>query len=515
MRTVYVLLATLIMLVLLPGAHASTAARPASQSGPVADMTISATAISWQTRAPNAGLTLTIAAPDGTVARRAFDAGAAATLGIAGPGGQPWPDGGYTYELRARPILAEATRQQLAAAAEADREALVAQLRRSGALPDELVQAGHFQIAGGAFVLPSAEPEPAPTVSNAAPDALPNAAPNEVLLPQDIVTADDQIVQGSLCVGLDCVDGEAFGFDTIRLKENNLRIGFNDTSIGAFPSNDWQLTANDSASGGADKFSIDDITGGKIPFTITAGAPTASLFVSSAGRIGLRTSTPSLDLHMLTGDTPAIRLEQSNASGFTAQTWDIAGNEANFFVRDLTGGSRLPFRIRPGAPTSSIDIAASGNVGIGTASPQQKLHVAGNGQLDGDLQVNGSVQVEGRVTELSDMNAKQDFQPVDGQSVLLRLRGVPILTWRYRADASGVRHMGPTAQDFFAAYGLGQDERHIAPLDANGVTLAAVQELDRTVQARDAKIAELERQNADLSERLARLEQIVANLDTK
>jgi hypothetical protein len=218
---------------------------------------------------------------------------------------------------------------------------------------------------------------------------------------------------------------------------------------------------------------------------------------------------------MLTGDTPAIRFEQSNTSGFSAQTWDVAGNEANFFVRDLTSGSRLPFRIRPGAPTSSIDIAASGNVGIGTASPQQKLHVAGNGQLDGNLQVNGSVQVEGRVTELSDMNAKQDFKSVDGQRVLLRLRGVPILTWRYRADASGVRHMGPTAQDFFAAFGLGQDERHIAPLDANGVTLAAVQELDRTVQARDAQIATLERQNAELSERLARLERIVANLDTK
>ena len=253
----------------------------------------------------------------------------------------------------------------------------------------------------------------------------------------------------------------------------------------------------------------------RCPSTITAGAPTNSLFVSSTGNVGLGTATPVLDLHMSTGDTPAMRLEQTGASGFTAQTWDIAGNEANFFVRDVTGGSRLPFRIRPGAPTSSIDIAASGNVGIGTASPQQKLHVAGNTQIDGNLHINGNVQVEGRVTELSNVHAKQDFAAVDGQQVLLRLRGVPILTWRYRTDASGVRHMGPTAQDFFAAYGLGQDEQHIAPLDANGVTLAAVQQLDRMVQARDARITTLERQNADLSERLARLEQIVAKLDSK
>jgi hypothetical protein len=511
MRTVQVLLATLIVLVLLSSTNVSAAAQPAGQSGPVAAMAISATKISWQPRTPNAGLVLMIAGPDGAVVRQTFDPSTAATLSIAGPNGQRRLDGGYTYELRAIPILTEATRRQLAAAGAADRATVVAQLRQSGALPAELVQSGHFQIAGGAFVLPSSEPKPTSSVSGKQPVL---SATNAVS-PNDVVTADDQIIQGSLCVGLDCVDGESFGFDTIRLKENNTRIGFNDTSVGTFPSNDWQLTANDTASGGANMFSIDDITGAKTPFTIIAGAPTNSLFVSSSGNVGLGTATPILDLHVSTGDTPAMRLEQTGASGFTAQTWDIAGNEANFFVRDVTGGSRLPFRIRPGAPTSSIDIAASGNVGIGAASPQQKLHVAGNTQIDGNLHINGNVQVEGRVTELSNVHAKQDFAAVDGQQVLLRLRGVPILTWRYRTDASGVRHMGPTAQDFFAAYGLGQDEQHIAPLDANGVTLAAVQQLDRMVQARDARITTLERQNADLSERLARLEQIVAKLDPK
>jgi hypothetical protein len=53
----------------------------------------------------------------------------------------------------------------------------------------------------------------------------------------------------------------------------------------------------------------------------------------------------------------------------------VAGNEANFFIRDVTSGSRLPLRIRPGAPTSSLDIAANGNVGVGTASPSSALHV--------------------------------------------------------------------------------------------------------------------------------------------
>jgi hypothetical protein len=186
----------------------------------------------------------------------------------------------------------------------------------------------------------------------------------------DDVIPDDLIVQGSACVGLDCVNNESFGFDTIRLKENNTRIKFDDTSTGAgFPNNDWQLTANDSANGGLNKFSIENTTVGTIPFTVVGPAPTNSLFVASTGKVGLRTATPGLDLHISTSDTPAQRLEQTGAGGFTAQTWDIGANEANFFVRDVTGGSRLPLRIRPGAPTSSLDINASGNVGIGTPSP--------------------------------------------------------------------------------------------------------------------------------------------------
>jgi hypothetical protein len=186
----------------------------------------------------------------------------------------------------------------------------------------------------------------------------------------DQVIPDDLIVQGSTCVGLDCVNNESFGFDTIRLKENNTRIKFDDTSVSAgFPANDWQLTANDSASGGLNKFSIENTTLATVPFTVVGAAPTNSLFIDSSGRMGIKTSTPGLNIHIATGDTPAQRLEQTAAGGFTAQTWDIGANEANFFVRDLTGGSRLPFRVRPGAPTSSIDIAASGNVGFGTPSP--------------------------------------------------------------------------------------------------------------------------------------------------
>ena len=202
----------------------------------------------------------------------------------------------------------------------------------------------------------------------------------------DFVINDDLIVDGSACIGFDCVNGEVFSFDTIRLKENNLRIKFDDTSTAAsFPSTDWQITANASANGGQAKFSIDDISGNRTPFTIEANAPSHSLYVDDGGRLGLGTSTPSTEIHTIDGDTPTLRLQQDGSSGFAPQTWDVAGNETNFFIRDVTNGSTLPFRIRPGAPTSSIFIDIDGDVGLGTSSPDSSLHIVNTGAGDLDM----------------------------------------------------------------------------------------------------------------------------------
>ncbi|PYG27160.1 hypothetical protein [Pelagimonas varians] len=199
----------------------------------------------------------------------------------------------------------------------------------------------------------------------------------------DQVFLDDVIVDGSLCVGQDCVNGESFGFDTIRLKENNLRINFTDTSNSAsFPTTDWTIQVNDSANGGNNKFAVQDIDSGLTPFQIRGGAPANSLFVASSGNVGFGTNSPVADLHVKSGNTPTLRLEQDGSSGFAAQTFDVASNETNFFIRDVSNGSTLPFRIEPGASTNALYIEDTDDVGFGTSAPEAPIHILRSGAVN-------------------------------------------------------------------------------------------------------------------------------------
>lgn len=109
-------------------------------------------------------------------------------------------------------------------------------------------------------------------------------------------------------------------------------------------------------------------------------------------------------------------------------------------------------------------------------------------------------------TNTSDVNRKRDFVPVAGEDVLARLRGLPISTWTYKVDPSGVRHMGPTAQDFQAAFGLGNDDKTIGTVDADGVALAAAQALDARTTRQQDEIDALKAENEALRVRLDALE---------
>jgi hypothetical protein len=317
----------------------------------VAELLTGPYGLSWNPLVEYSKLELTVSLPDGHVVKKVFDAGATPGFDLADGDGKPVLDGSYTYQLRVIPFFQRKNPNR------DGKQSSTSQMPAPNTWKHALTQSGAFYVRAGRIV-PSNIPE------------------QQLSGTKDQVILDDLIVDGSICAGMDCVNGESFGFDTIRLKENNLRIRFVDTSsTSSFPSRDWQITVNDSANGGQNKFSIDDIDGGRTPFTIEAGAPSHSLYVDDGGRLGLGTSTPVTDAHIKTGNTPTLRLEQDGSSGFTPQTWDVASNEANFFIRDATNGSTLPFRIQPGAPSSSLSVMSDGKIGIGTWSPSYPVHL--------------------------------------------------------------------------------------------------------------------------------------------
>ena len=91
----------------------------------------------------------------------------------------------------------------------------------------------------------------------------------------------------------------------------------------------------------------------------------------------------------------------------------------------------------------------------------------------------------------SDPTQAPSTEPVHGFEILEKLAALPISTWNYKTDPPSVRHLGPMAQDFAAAFGLGADDRTIAFVDANGVLMVAVQALYRKVRQLEAEVAEL------------------------
>jgi len=117
----------------------------------------------------------------------------------------------------------------------------------------------------------------------------------------------------------------------------------------------------------------------------------------------------------------------------------------------------------------------------------------------------------GTWSSLSSREAKTDIQPVDVAAVLAALEELPISTWRYTGQDTGVVHIGPMADDFRAAFGLGEDERYISAIDVDGVALAALQGLADIVQAQDDQIERLERENQQLQGRLNALEEAAAH----
>lgn len=117
---------------------------------------------------------------------------------------------------------------------------------------------------------------------------------------------------------------------------------------------------------------------------------------------------------------------------------------------------------------------------------------------------------------ISDRNRKYDFSTIDGEDVLARIRLAPVSMWRYRDEADRtVRHIGPMAQDWNAAFSFNNDPTTINMSDIDGVNLAAAQALERRTATMQNRLKALEDENAELRARMARMEAALKSLTAK
>jgi trimeric autotransporter adhesin len=243
---------------------------------------------------------------------------------------------------------------------------------------------------------------------------------------------------------------------------------------------------------------------------------TPLMVIKPNGNVGIGTTTPAKQLDV-TGNAagvlatdsvdPSIFLRVNNTAndGGVGFRTDVAGIG---FGRDSTrqaivggtfGSDYLDFYTGGLLTAPKMRIDFNGKVGIGTTSPSQALHVIGN------------ILASGTITGSSDRNVKTNFASVNPRDVLDKVAGLPITRWNYDADLD-VAHIGPMAQDFFAAFNVGMDDKHISMVDADGVALAAIQGLNQKLEETRAENAKLRQQNDSLATRLNELEAAMKTL---
>jgi hypothetical protein len=188
------------------------------------------------------------------------------------------------------------------------------------------------------------------------------------------------------------------------------------------------------------------------------------------------------------GDRNSAGGDSSVALGFRAVA--VPAAHGSFVFADRS--SQNPFTSF--APNEFV-VRAAGGVGFYTnATTSSGVELAKNGSS---------------WAALSDVNAKENFRDVAGEDVLAKIAAMSIQEWNYKSQGPSIRHMGPTAQEFRSAFGLGDFPLRINTVDADGVALAAVKALEARTRALDDRNSRLAHENDELRARLARLEQLL------
>jgi hypothetical protein len=275
------------------------------------------------------------------------------------------------------------------------------------------------------------------------------------------------------------------------------------------------------------------------PYALFAGTAAGANAVAGSNIVGNISVVPTLVVQSAQGDVD-IQSSQGNATlGASEGNVTVQANQGNVTVLANTGSLTMnalqsetlkcgssALTLNPAQATlqtpggyltlagESVNVNASGMVTLSgggitlNAGPTLQIN-ATQTIMSGTLIVNGPVTAQGMLLT-SDRHAKEHFTPLDPQDILAKVAALPISEWNYKTDRRTVRHVGPMAQDFHAAFGLdGGDDRHISVVDEGGVALAAIQGLNHKTAA---SIQELKTENADLKAQVSQLEHSLASL---
>jgi hypothetical protein len=230
---------------------------------------------------------------------------------------------------------------------------------------------------------------------------------------------------------------------------------------------------------------------------------------SNATAFGLR-STAAQQSSFAVGEDNTASGAASVALGYHAHT---NARQGSFVFSDRSSVDTLRAGVNHSANwrvSGGFRIFTASNLSTGVTI--QSGAVTSNwGQADAVISTSTGAYLgtDGVWHDVSDVHRKHLFLDVSGEDVLDRLRGLPVRTWSYRVDPASVRHIGPTAQDFRAAFGLGRDSTTIAAIDEGGVALAGIQALDVRTRSQQQRIQALEQENAELRARLEAIERML------
>ncbi len=217
---------------------------------------------------------------------------------------------------------------------------------------------------------------------------------------------------------------------------------------------------------------------------VAASAQTGTLFVQG-NNVGIGTASPAAPFHLVKsspGNATMFLVENPGAASFELRNTSLGVNW--FFQADQDGTFKFS------------------RVGTGGAEIIVRRRLDQDGPT---LFVDGSIQAT-NVVFSSSRALKSDFSPVEPAQILDKIARMPIQSWRYKTEADTVRHVGPMAEDFYSAFGLGNTASGISVSDAYGVALAAIQALRVEVTERDESIAKLKKEIGEIKAMLADLQ---------